>query len=352
MANAGERLAVFSGTKQGFKEWNEDVRFAWASACGTIVIGGVMDGHSGFEGRIAADVTCACVDDWVQATDVAEIGKWPLQVWKEQMSMLFRTAHDAVRARLVEAPGCYIGENRVVRYSNGLAVRGGTTVTLVCTIKRPDGSVRVATANVGDSLAGLVSSQNSFAPLTVAHKPDNLDEFRRIQELPADVYPVKLRLVYDLLTAVNKDSCPSIFSEDGQVANHNAKGTYINTVRHDKAVYAVTPSRSHKDVTCIAMTRSVGDFYAHPLGLTHDPTTSLVDLSAEEAAGTTVVVATDGVWDCWEFGDFASTLNDYISQGFPFAVCANKMLQDTATRGSKYFKVSQLDDATLVAWQL
>lgn len=345
-------VVVYSGTKKGFKEWNEDVHFAWASACGTVVVGGVMDGHSGYEGRLAADTTKVCIENWIQATQVETMQEWPLEVWQEQMSALFKTAHEAIRLCLLQSAGTYLDADRVVRYSNGLAVRGGTTVTLVCTVKKPDGSVRVVTANVGDSLAGLITPQNNFVGLTVAHKPDNADEFRRVQALPAELYPVKLRFVYDLLVAVNKDSCPNIFKPDGTPTDREVKGSYINTVRRDKAVYAVNSFKSEKDVTCIAMTRSLGDFYAHALGLTHEPTTSLVELSAQEAQGTTVAIATDGVWDCWEFTDFAATLNGYLNQGTPFSVSANKMLQDTATRGSQYFKSSQLDDATFVAWQI
>ena len=57
-----------------------------------------------------------------------------------------------------------------------------------------------------------------------------------------------------------------------------------------------------------------GDFYAHPFGLTYDPSVEVCILpsAAECATGAGavdvplfVVVASDGVWDCWRYELFA-----------------------------------------------
>ena len=48
-------------------------------------------------------------------------------------------------------------------------------------------------------------------------------------------------------------------------------GLHPTNVRYEPAVYAVTPRQVVQDSTCIAMTRALGDFYAHQFGLTFEP---------------------------------------------------------------------------------
>jgi hypothetical protein len=43
------------------------------------------------------------------------------------------------------------------------------------------------------------------------------------------------------------------------------EGLRPTNVRYEPAVYAVSPPGVTKDGTCLAMTRALGDFYAHPV---------------------------------------------------------------------------------------
>merc|ERR1719296_513026 len=55
-------------------------------------------------------------------------------------------------------------------------------------------------------------------------------------------------------------------------------GLHPTNVRYEPAVYAVSPGNIYQDATCIAMTRSLGDFYGHQFGLTYIPTIQSIAL--------------------------------------------------------------------------
>lgn len=83
-------------------------------------------------------------------------------------------------------------------------------------------------------------------------------------------------------------------------------------VRYDPGVYAVTPKGVGEDTTCIAMTRSIGDLYAHQFGMTNLPSITFEELELEEEY--TIAVGSDGVWDCWKWADFADFLNGCLAK--------------------------------------
>ncbi len=87
--------------------------------------------------------------------------------------------------------------------------------------------------------------------------------------------------MYDKTNVFRKYECPLVFLESGQkdpqfVTNPWGCGLHPTNVRYEPAVYAVTPRAIHKDSTCIAMTRALGDFYAHQFGLTAVPSITVV----------------------------------------------------------------------------
>jgi len=77
-------------------------------------------------------------------------------------------------------------------------------------------------------------------------------------------------------------------------------------------------------ITCgeqgIAMTRSLGDFYAHAFGVTAEPeivTLNLHTLAADNGwADAALLLASDGIWDLWEYDDVAEAL---LGSGQPTA---------------------------------
>ena len=120
-----------------------------------------------------------------------------------------------------------------------------------------------------------------------------------------------------------KYECPFVFLPDGTknqqyVSNPWGFGLHPTNVRYEPAVYAVTPQSVVKDSTCIAMTRALGDFYAHQFGLTYLPSITIrkingLDCQTEDKTQThmrseeekqvfTIILASDGIWDVWKYG--------------------------------------------------
>lgn len=155
---------------------------------------------------------------------------------------------------------------------------------------------RIISANVGDSDAlflarkpGRLKENNKCMHLSIDHSPDNADEFLRIQNLDNQRYPQKLMFIYDQANMNRKFECPIVFLKDGTKDPKYVRNPWGNhlrptNVRYDPAVYAVTPYGIAHDITCIAMTRSLGDFYAHQFGITCEPSVTVneFDISGHE----------------------------------------------------------------------
>ncbi|ETO22567.1 hypothetical protein RFI_14627 [Reticulomyxa filosa] len=96
-----------------------------------------------------------------------------------------------------------------------------------------------------------------------------------------------LLFVYDQANMTRKYDCPLVFLEDGTkdpkyVKNPWGYNLRPTNVRYDPAAYAVSPFGVTNDVTCIAMTRSLGDFYAHQFGLSHHPDLTFYDFDCND----------------------------------------------------------------------
>jgi serine/threonine protein phosphatase PrpC len=245
-------------------------------------------------------------------------------------------------------------------------VHGGTTCTIVCVI-RTETKWRIVCSNVGDSDALLLARKpsrlqrdnNKCKHLSVDHSPDNADEFLRIKNLSTDKYPTKLLFVYDQANTCRKFECPIVFLEDGTKDPKYVKNPWGNqlrptNVRYDPAVYAVSPYGVSHDITCIAMTRSLGDFYAHQFGLTNKPSVTFNDLDmfqndSNEACEYIITVGSDGVWDCWKWDDFSDYVNGVMTkfQNKLENVCKT-VLKHTIQRAKACFGEGSYDDASLV----
>merc|ERR1712032_600871 len=250
--------------------------------------------------------------------------------------------------------------NGVVRKSSGFPVHGGTTCTIVCII-RTDTKWRIICSNTGDSDALLLSRKpsrlkrdnNKCKHLSVDHSPDNADEFLRIKNLPTDEFPTKLLFVYDQANTSRKFECPIVFLEDGTKDPKYVKNPWGNhlrptNVRYDPAVYAVSPYGVSHDITCIAMTRSLGDFYAHQFGLSNVPSVTFEELDIENNEFI-VTVGSDGIWDCWKWDDFSDYVNGVMTKykNKLDNVCKT-VLKHTVQRAKACFGEGSFDDASLI----
>lgn len=146
-------------------------------------------------------------------------------------------------------------------------------------------------------------------------------------------------------------------------------GLHPTNVRYEPAVYAVTPRTVSKDSTCIAMTRALGDFYAHQFGLTHKPSITVRKMTASDGCtddtthlhtqthasdkqSFTVFLASDGVWDCWKYDDLMQFINDLLTKKqYNLMQMGESVLEESITRAITNFGAKHYDDACLVTWQ-
>jgi serine/threonine protein phosphatase PrpC len=135
------------------------------------------------------------------------------------------------------------------------------------------------------------------------------------------------------------------------VRNPWGNGLHPTNVRYEPAVYAVTPRAVTQDSTCIAMTRALGDFYAHQFGLTAVPTIKTVLLDPDQDYE--IVIGSDGIWDCWRYSDFANFVQLAVNkEGLSAEDLCDKVLDESIVRAKKNFGVKHFDDASFVCWRI
>jgi len=366
---------IITGFKdKGAKQYQEDSFMMFNSPDLTFLVAAVFDGHGGLNGRVASQKVAELCHEYF-SRNWQKCKAFKDEQWTTEMTSFYHHLHQEVRDEFIELekarrksnklPTTKICDKGVVRKSSGFPVHGGTTCTIVCVI-RTETKWRIVCSNTGDSDALLLSRKPSRLPhdnnkckhLSVDHSPDNADEYLRIKALPTDEYPTKLLFVYDQANTCRKFECPIVFLDDGTKDPKYVKNPWGNhlrptNVRYDPAVYAVSPYGVSHDITCIAMTRSLGDFYAHQFGLTNTPsvTFNALDIWNEDGEPNEfiVTVGSDGVWDCWKWDDFSDYVNGVMTklQGKLQRVCES-VLKHTIQRAKACFGEGSYDDASLV----
>mmetsp|Transcript_17589 Transcript_17589/g.52589 ORF Transcript_17589/g.52589 Transcript_17589/m.52589 type:complete len:167 (+) Transcript_17589:623-1123(+) len=98
----------------------------------------------------------------------------------------------------------------------------------------------------------------------------------------------------------------------------------------------------------IAMTRSLGDFYAHRFGVTHEPQVKVIELATLAARGWqrySVLLASDGVWDLWGFDEVSELLLPRWKAESVDMTAASDFCERTREKGEAYFG-EQADNLT------
>ncbi|MES1907093.1 MAG: hypothetical protein MHM6MM_000277 [Cercozoa sp. M6MM] len=282
------------------------------------------------------------------------------------------------------APKCErptIDDKGVVRKCTGSPVHGGTTATIVVVVQDlRSRTAHVICANVGDSNAFLFarngadgaaaelsesdSTTSSVNPqqvrvepreLSVDHGPDSTEEYRRVCALSEEEYPHKLQFVYDRQDVIRKYLCPRVFLPDDRGVKDDKylqhpwrHGLRPTNARYDPAVYAVSPACVGSDTTCIAMTRALGDFYAHPFGLTCVPSVTLHTLRVVRDDPFVIALGTDGVWDCFKFDDFVRLTRQHLDEaGQCIDKATTSLVEHTQRTAVSLFGARHYDDASL-----
>lgn len=392
LAVSGNTSAPFGGTCKGGKQVNEDSYCTWQSPGKHVVTGCVYDGHGGYNGLLASKAATEYTLEALNAV-ANECEQWELDQWKEFLQKLFKEIHDKIRAVLTGSDSRTVDAKGVVRQANGDPVHGGTTGSVVVQFTSKVDGITIVSANVGDSHGFLCSRKGKKTEfLTVDHGPESQDEWKRVQSLNATEYPVKLMFVYDKSNVYRKYECPLVFLADGSrdqtyVRNPWGNGLHPTNVRYEAAVYAVTPRSIVQDAACIAMTRSLGDFYAQQFGLSWVPSITVRKLgkpgdeeekgNAKEARRTsvhenlptqeeetaeekeveardyTVILGSDGIWDCWKYEDLTEYVNDILTKNKEdVEKSVAGALAESVVRAKANFGVKHFDDATLLGWRV
>ena len=330
---------------KGGKKYMEDaqLRLKYRLRCGKCIIGGIFDGHGEYNGFVAAttarDYAIKILDQ-----NSENFNTWSHQDISTFLFNLSRGMHQEIILNLVKLQsGNYVDSIGIVRTFYGEPVRGGTTSTIVVDIENTDGSHTIISANTGDSLARVIFPGGGDYALTTTHAPDNVDEFRRIKALKITqkVYPV-----YDIPKNPVKYGLPHVFNDEG-IMNDVPINSMKNNVRGGRGMYMVSDTRTGIPHISIAMTRTIGDAYAQPYGITWEPSINIYTIPA--ATVYTIVIASDGLWDVWHFDKMAEYY--WNCRADSNNEIATKALFDMSIiEANRCFGEKNRDDTTLITW--
>lgn len=326
-------------TDIGGSNQNQDDMFVWNDSENDICVIAVFDGHGREFGKNVAYNAKTTMLQYLETN-----GKDILIDAPAFLIECHIRAHNNIRIELLseltkqnyelrEDPSGFIMK-RKLPCQGWSVVPGGTTCSIIAFVNN-----KLYIANVGDSDGILCSKHKILQPslinyitdaatseklledplpcddlsttilLTCNHSPESIKEFDRFCKFkPHDSSNSKILTVYDN-SEKEKISCIPIFniSETG-VPTVSNNGKYYKNVRNEWGSLVTTPSDARFSES-LAFTRSLGDLYLHTYGVSNLPEIQSIDLttvferqSSEEDANTIcVVLATDGVWDNWNY---------------------------------------------------
>jgi serine/threonine protein phosphatase PrpC len=253
-------------------------------------IGVLADGH-GTRGRESA---LFCVKK-VQEKMVKFLEqKWTEVEIADELKNVFKQVH----MELSDHPIFQKNENGVIH------IHGGTTLTVLIVGKDEKGQTFIVSANVGDSDA-FVFSENYYEILTTSHDPQNEEEYKRVSELKEP----KGDFIYQTHGAYHIRDYVRIYDETGTKIerekllkyNDPKNGLYFSssTVRGDISSYFVYEGKVH-----LAITRAIGDFYAHEFGMTYEPSIKIFYPKENQI----LFLASDGILDCYHYEELSRLL--------------------------------------------
>jgi serine/threonine protein phosphatase PrpC len=312
----------------------------------------IADGHGGFHGAQLAEKSCEDIMKAMHGMD----DSYDPEKFFETMPALYHQIHMEYKQCMLLGGGTLENGIPVV---HGLHVRGGCTLaTMVHSTFQ--GRAYIMTANVGDTEVFLFTVKDGVyraKQLTTTHCPTSQSEYFRIQKLGMRAG----HCMYDTKKATTVGGHLPIFNDDGTYvvyedtytpykkayaeyhriytavsdakkaglpyhdllpllqkmqAEYKIKTTeYMNspdgrrcpsTVRDDRGAYLMQDTYNSVNMIRLAMTRAIGDYPAHEIGLTTEPAVHLTWLDQEDLGDHAMVfMASDGILDCYEFDNLA-----------------------------------------------
>lgn len=305
--------SVFSSSDIGGKCFNEDAFFV--SKDGNFL--GVFDGHGGYFGQKSS-----------------EIAKRICKETYEKFSMydIFISTHRAIFNFMLLQDNIMLKDDIPHRRSfNGLIpVRGGTTATCIKIEEIVDEKkIKLTTANVGDSTAILFPVEkpdDDVDPvfLTTDHSGKSYDEWKRLKDTEIDIIYSKTG------TPVRDDDGKWIPRKDLPPVN----------IRQDPGISCRT---THLD---LSMTRSLGDFYAHTKGISHEPSISTHTIDSDQKHF--LIIASDGLWDCVEYAKFMYIVRTTYKECHNDIMKTGEKIRSLYKRVANHLFSCDTDDITIV----
>jgi serine/threonine protein phosphatase PrpC len=159
-------IPIGKGARQGGKEFQEDSFGSFASENNRVIVGGIWDGHGGYNGRVASGQARETALSFFEQFKL-ECESWSEEEWQVKLKELFALQHEQIRAKFVEetkehsnqALRRVVDGKGIVRIPSGDPVHGGSTATVLVMIRPTPGSDESPTvicANCGDSTALIV----------------------------------------------------------------------------------------------------------------------------------------------------------------------------------------------------
>jgi hypothetical protein len=288
-------MSVAYNTIQGSKAICEDS--SHAIKIGNTFLLHLADGHGGDIGKECAEFCITTGQKQVESYP-KDYYSWTEEQWKACAVRDMDELHFSFRKKYEDLvyPGNTIpyrvDENGIL-WNGHSAVHGGSTYSRVLVFPIDTG-FRTVVFQVGDS--------NVFVNGTCVSEDDSASSERHFTRIKETI-PEHMRLVqvYDQSNQkYYKCLCPLIFTSDGI-----RDPTYTNDIWNKKhyfhasnakfqvATYFVSQQQNYNIQTCITMGSSIGDYYAHPQGLTHHCTVKIIDTETMPH----IYMATDGSTD-------------------------------------------------------
>jgi len=241
-------------------------------------------------GRIAADFSVEKVCEKL----IDKLQKEEKEI-EQDMKLCFNEIHTELEQVFKDTLTQYEKEGHFFDKIDEIA-RGGTTLTTVLVPKTKEKRFIVC-ANVGDSEA-FVFGKEKIHHLTKCHNPDSQEEYDRIRQLDSNK-PLG-QCVYHVQNEYRVDKMIKIFGGNGvkfpreEIIRYYGSKLSLSTVREDLSCYFAYQNPNFQ----IAVTRSIGDYFGHQIGMSFTPDTQIYYPTDEDEY---VFIASDGVLDCYHF---------------------------------------------------
>ena len=113
-------------------------------------------------------------------------------------------------------------------------------------------------------------------------------------------------------------------------------GTYWYVEHSDQAV-------------CFAMSRALGNFAKVPFGVTHQPSLAEPYVLQPDQRHC-VFMASDGVWDVWQFDELAARVQRCVDEGMDAQRLCDTLVAESVASNNRVYGSSHRDDISCVAW--